>query len=141
MRMSDWSSDVCSSDLRQWRRRRLHRLGDHEGEVALHADAALQDVVDERLVGRHVARDHLQEIVDAAAHGEAANHLRDRAHGVLEALEVARLMALELDLHQEAGRRRDLTKRPLGVVAADETVLLEAPPARKTVVWGKSRAV
>src|SRR3546814_15661613 len=68
MRISDWSSDVCSSDL----------------------------------------------------------DLRDRADGVLEALEVAGLVTLQLDLHQELGCRRDLLQRHLRMVAADEAGLVEA---------------
>src|SRR3546814_10765921 len=95
-------------------------LGDHEGEVALHADAPLEDVVDQGLVGAHVARHHLQEVVDAAAHRHAARDLRDRADGVLEALEVAGLVTLQLDLHQELGCRRDLLQRPLRLVARSE---------------------
>src|SRR3546814_1049192 len=39
MRISDWSSDVCSSDLRRWRRRVAQRRRHIRTSVAVAADA------------------------------------------------------------------------------------------------------
>src|SRR3546814_937567 len=40
MRISDWSSDVCSSDLSHGQRRRRHAAGDHGPQTQKAADAA-----------------------------------------------------------------------------------------------------
>src|SRR3546814_20748569 len=47
MRISDWSSDVCSSDLLVGQRRRIGRRGDRRGA---------EDVQAGRVVGRELAR-------------------------------------------------------------------------------------
>src|SRR3546814_18372637 len=63
MRISDWSSDVCSSDLDELRRRRHHRLGD-AGAAGI-----------EQVAEGAQARAHAQELVL-----REIGHLLPRAH-------------------------------------------------------------
>src|SRR3546814_1307147 len=70
MRISDWSSDVCSSDLGTRRRRHLDRLADLRGRVGGKADLDLG-------IARYRARDARQrglEIVEGrrCGHFESA---------------------------------------------------------------------
>src|SRR3546814_12245573 len=81
MRISDWSSDVCSSDLPAARREQAVQ------ETAL---AAQQHAFEEPAVGRHGALGHqpredrmtLQEVEDPARHvgGEALHHAVRHEH-------------------------------------------------------------
>src|SRR3546814_892576 len=47
MRISDWSSDVCSSDLREHRRRETHRL---QRDARIEIDIRIELLFDEILV-------------------------------------------------------------------------------------------
>src|SRR3546814_11712161 len=64
MRISDWSSDVCSSDLQRRARRRLAKLGDvrarDKGLAGADQHHGLDGIVGQR--ARHA-------VADAAAHG------------------------------------------------------------------------
>src|SRR3546814_2793786 len=73
MRISDWSSDVCSSDLRQDQAVRLHAVLPRPGPVwALHPDRSLLPLMEGEAVqlrgAVHRAR-RPGELVDARARG------------------------------------------------------------------------
>src|SRR3546814_18250996 len=67
MRISDWSSDVCSSDLRDGHSPRLHDAAD-DGEGGRHQ------------AGFTYADDHSRDEQLTKRPGEAAGHRRQRPH-------------------------------------------------------------
>src|SRR3546814_11442937 len=102
MRISDWSSDVCSSDLLA-QRHHVARLADDDGEDAspalgpgeaaarpgllapLHLEGAVRDTDDAgHLDGDTALTDHLEGVVAA---GELVEHLRPALRGVVIGLQ------------------------------------------------------
>src|SRR3546814_12099249 len=68
MRISDWSSDVCSSDLVAFGRNRLHQMTDAPGHddtgatvAAVAAVAGTQHTGDVLALGRLLAQEHAHE--------------------------------------------------------------------------------
>src|SRR3546814_2516396 len=84
MRISDWSSDVCSSDLDQVPRALATR--DTRGLIKLVADAA-----DDRLFGAHILApegcDSIQTAVLAIKHGMTAGELAETIFPYLTTVE------------------------------------------------------
>src|SRR3546814_11855325 len=79
MRISDWSSDVCSSDLPSINMHRLgHQIAFQPLWPAFAAEARFLDAAERRIVGRddeavgphHPAFDVVGDAVDAAARSE-----------------------------------------------------------------------
>src|SRR3546814_13946926 len=125
MRISDWSSDVCSSDLR------LQGLLARKGKKLAHqvggAVGVLLDLHDvgERLVARPVAQqqqvgkaDHRrQQVVEVV--GDAAGELADRLHLLrldelaLEVLQIGRASCRErvCSVRVDLGGRRIIKKK------------------------------
>src|SRR3546814_6310859 len=95
MRISDWSSDVCSSDLHRVRLRQAEQVEHGRGDVAQRAAFAQRDsraftnvhqrhradgVRGVRLAGGRVAH-HLQVAVVGGDHQRAAGFAHGRVHG------------------------------------------------------------
>src|SRR3546814_17169450 len=83
MRISDWSSDVCSSDLDpQLVRRRVGFGGEGREHVVIIDDAVLEDLDEARALVRMRGLQHLGQVlvdVDPARHEPRARAERERA--------------------------------------------------------------
>ena len=106
--------------------RGLDRLGHHVGEVAGDAGAALEQGVDQALVGVDVAGDDVEQVVDAAAQRPGGGDGVEAGDRRLEGVEVGRGVAGELDGDEDLDVGGDLRQRDLGAVAADDAGVLEA---------------
>src|SRR3546814_20843688 len=117
MRISDWSSDVCSSDLLE--RQRLFGRGGEGVGAQRRADHRMEEAQDAILVDR----------LDIGEIGE------DFGFEGFGALRIARLGVVERaeTLDQRGGQRRGVAQR------ADHRI--HAIGDRKSVVWGKRVSV
>src|SRR3546814_7596524 len=97
MRMSDWSSDVCSSDLEE-----------EAGEVFEVADGDLQEVI--HVAGQRVAGDDFVPLVDEVGEG-------GDGFGVV---------VVELDADEGLQAQAHVLGVDLGTVAGDDAVALQA---------------
>src|SRR3546814_7859374 len=98
MRISDWSSDVCSSDLGEQAERRAHRLIAGDGEREIVAEQA--------------------KLVDRFEAGEAAAQRAQRL-GRIEGAEIAELAAVE-------DRRAAVIRMNPGLTVPDDDALILA---------------
>src|SRR3546814_12082440 len=119
MRISDWSSDVCSSDLPAQCRLRILLRGQH---------------LDEERAGLRVLAQRLVDVLQVA---------RDRAQGFGMDIEVVLLSDLEDAQHLHRVRRESLRPRHGKAIALEAEALDLAPPpqgrqtkARAPVVIG-----
>lgn len=88
-----------------------------------------QMVAQEALVVGNVLGHHLEQVIRAAGHGVALQHLRVADHRLLELVQVVAAMGRQLDIDEYRDAQAELFRVEQGDLALDQSFLLHAMDA------------
>ena len=100
----------------------------------VHMRPLQQVVAQEALIVGDVLDHHFEQVVRAAGHGVALQHLWIADHRLLELVQVVAAMGRELDIDEYRDAQAELLRVEQGDLALDQPFLLhavDAPPARR----------